>query len=91
MEIVISIDQKDYTYGDLAFIEDYAHGSLADLFVEGSTPSIRTALALAYVTAKRMQPQLTIQELENMPAGELTITMASESVAPELVGGGDVA
>jgi len=77
---IVDFDPNDLTAADAAYIEDYSGTKIADM--ANSTPSIRTLIAMVYVTMKQTQPDLTVTEVEQMKLNALMGALGNDD-APQ--------
>ncbi len=85
MDVTISSNPDDYTWKQIFFIEDYTGKDFSDIF-SGGKISGHALIGLAYLSAKKDNPELKIETLENLSLSELKITMSGDPSDPEAKG-----
>ena len=68
----LSVDTNDWTLGEIEVIEDVMNKPIGAL--QGLTPqqmSVKQIIALSFISAKRIDPDVTLEEIRLLTDGDL--------------------
>lgn len=80
MDKIVAVSLNDMTYGELEMMEEVLGMIPEDDTALNALPKSKVLIALGWISGRRVNPDLTLQEVRDMPMG--TIVIESEEEDP---------